>query len=160
MAKASETRTPPGTPGARPSDAYRDGSRPIDSLPTAELIQRATGQLSTLVRNELALVRMELAEKAGQAGRGAGLLGAAGVVSLYGVFGILAGIVLLLARVMPDWGAALVIGALLLAIAGLVSIAGRAQVGQATPPVPEEAFRSLRRDLDAVRVAAEDGARR
>jgi hypothetical protein len=152
MAKVSESRMPPGT--------HPDGSPPIDSLPTAELIRRASEQLSTLVRDEFALARAELTDTAGQAGTGAGLLGAAGVLSLYGVFGILLGIVLLLARVMPDWGAALVIGALLLAVAGLMGVTGRAQVAQATPPVPEAALAGLRRDIEAMSVTAENGAHR
>jgi hypothetical protein len=160
MAKMSDSPTPPGAAGARSPGSHPDGHRPVESLPTAELVRRASEQLSTLVRDELALARAEMVGKAGRAGRGAGLFGGAGVVSLLGVFGILTGLVLLLARVMPAWGAALVIGALLLAIAGLMGVTGGAQVKQATPPVPEEAVAGVRRDLDAVATAAEYGRQR
>jgi hypothetical protein len=156
MAKMSESPTPPGPTGTRPIGAHPDGNRPIESLPTAELIRRASEQLSTLVRDELALARAEMTDKAVHVGKGAGLFGGAGVVSLYGVFGLLTGCVLLLARVMPDWGAALVIGALLLAIAGLMAITGRAQVKQAGAPVPEAAVDGARRDLGAVTSAVEN----
>jgi hypothetical protein len=158
MAKMSES--PPAAPHERSrtvaaAGAHPDGHRSIESLPTAELIRRASEQLSTLVRDELALARAEMADKAGHVGKSAGLFGGAGVVSLYGVFGLLTGCVLLLARVMPAWGAALVIGALLLAIAGLMAITGRAQVKQVGAPVPQAAVDAARRDLTAVTSAVE-----
>src|SRR5690348_3085737 len=95
---------------------------------TGELVKQAADQISTLVRDELALARAELGEKASRAGRGAGLFGGAGLVSLYGTLGVLVGIVLLLARVMPAWGAALLVGVVLLIVAGVLALAGRTQV--------------------------------
>src|SRR5207302_1602263 len=103
-----------------------------DAQSTADLVRRAAEQISTLVRDELALARAELSQKASHAGRGVGLFGGAGLVSLYGVFGVLTGIVLLLARVMPAWGAALLVGVVLLIVAGLLGLVGRSQVRQAT----------------------------
>ena len=47
-----------------------------------ELVGQATEQLSRLVRQEVALAKEELAEKGRRAGRGGGLLGAAGAVAL------------------------------------------------------------------------------
>jgi len=123
---------------------------------TADLIRRATDQLSTLVRDELALARAEMTEKLAHAGKGAGLFGGAGLVSLYGVFGLLAGVVLLLARVMPAWGAAFVVGAALLFVAGLMALVGRGQVRKASPPVPEAAVKGVRSDIEAVSAAVED----
>ncbi|MEN3304179.1 MAG: hypothetical protein V7603_381 [Micromonosporaceae bacterium] len=123
---------------------------------TPELIKRATEQISTLVRDEMALARTELTAKARHAGKGAGLFGGAGIIALYGVAGVLGAIVLLLARVMPAWVAALVVGVLLLAFAGLLALVGRGQVRQAVPPVPTEAIRDLRADIDVVSTAVED----
>jgi hypothetical protein len=108
------------------------------------------------VRDEMALARAELAAKAKHAGKGAGLFGGAGVVALYGVAGMLGAVVLLLARVMPAWAAALVVGVLLLALAGVLALVGRGQVRQAVPPVPSEAMRDLRADIHAVSGAVED----
>jgi hypothetical protein len=143
----SETRT-------RPSADTQAGQS------TAELVRRAAEQISILVRDELALARTEVSEKASHAGRGVGLFGGAGLVSLYGVFGVLAGIVLLLARVMPAWGAALLVGVGLLIIAGLLGLVGRSQVRQATPAVPQEAVRGVRADVDAVTRAVEERGHR
>src|SRR5512142_3385360 len=44
-----------------------------------DLVGRLTGDLSRLMRAELALAKAEAKEEAGRASRGAGLLGAAGV---------------------------------------------------------------------------------
>ncbi len=127
---------------------------------TADLVRRAAEQMSTLVRDELALARAEMSEKAGRAGRGVGIVGGAGLVSLYGILAVLAGIVLLLARVMPAWGAALLVGIVLLVVAGVLALVGRAQVQQATPPVPQEAVDGLRADIDTVTTAVQERGHR
>ena len=152
----TSTQPRPAQPEAAP-----DGQRPATTAApaptsTAELIRRATDQLSTLVRDEVALARAEMTEKLAHVGKGAGLFGAAGVVSLYGVFGLLAGAVLLLAHVIPAWAAALVVGAALLLVAGIMALMGRGQVKKAGPPVPEAAVKGVRTDIETVAAAVED----
>ena len=56
--------------------------RPVADQSTAELVQRASEQLSKLVRDEIALAKAELAEKGKHAGIGVGLFGAAGVLAV------------------------------------------------------------------------------
>src|SRR3954466_14205928 len=68
---------------------------------TAELINRAAAQVSTLVRDELALARAELTEKGRRAGVGAGLLSAAGVLALFGLALVITLAVVLLDLVWP-----------------------------------------------------------
>ncbi len=153
----TQTQSPPAPPAP---DGHQAGAAVVgEALPspsTADLIRRATDQLSTLVRDELALARAEISEKLVHAGKGAGLFGAAGLVSLYGVFGLLAGVVLVLAKVMPAWGAAFVVGAALLLIAGLMAMVGRGQVRKVGPPMPEAAVRGVRTDIETVSAAVED----
>ena len=127
---------------------------------TADLVKRAAEDISTLVRDELALARAEMSEKAGRAGRGVGLFGGAGLISLYGILGVLTGIVLLLGKAMTYWGAALLVGVVLLIVAGVLALVGRAEVRQATPPVPEEAARGVRADIDTVTTAVEERGHR
>ena len=145
-------------PRSAQPEAVPDGHRsatPATSS-TADLIRRATDQLSTLVRDEVALAKAEMTEKLTHAGKGAGLFGGAGVVSLYGVFGLLAGVVLLLAKVIPAWGAALAVGGALLLLAGIMALMGRGQVKKASPPVPEAAVQGVRTDIETVAAAVED----
>ncbi len=127
---------------------------------TADLVRQAAEQISTLIRDELTLAKAEMREKAGRAGRGAGLFGGAGIVSLYGVLGVLTALVLLLAKAMPAWAAALLVGIVLLIVAGVLALAGRSQVQRATPPVPEKALRGVRADIDTVTTAVEERGHR
>jgi uncharacterized membrane protein YqjE len=142
-------RRPPGL-----AQVPADELRTSDS--TADLVRQATAQMSTLVRDEIALAKAEMGEKAARAGRGAGLFGAAGVVSLYGVLGVLTALVLLLAMAMPPWVAALLVGVVLLVVAGVLALVGRSEVRRATPPVPEEAVRGVKADIETVTTALEE----
>jgi VIT1/CCC1 family predicted Fe2+/Mn2+ transporter len=135
-------------------------SEPRTEESTADLIKQAADQISTLVREELALAKAEMSEKAGRAGRGVGLFGGAGLVSLYGILGVLTGIVLLLGKVMTYWGAALLVGVVLLIVAAVLALVGRSEVRQATPPVPREAVRGVRADIDTVTTAVEERGHR
>jgi uncharacterized membrane protein YqjE len=119
-------------------------------------VKQASEQISRLIRDELRLAQAELAEKGKRAGLGAGLFGTAGVVALYGVAGVLAAVVILLAYVMPAWLAALVVGVALLLLAGVLALVGRAQVRRATPPVPERAMASVKADIDTVSEAVRE----
>lgn len=55
---------------------------PVDDQSLGELFATATRDVSLLVRQEIELAKTELAEQAGQAGVGAGLLGGAGFLAL------------------------------------------------------------------------------
>jgi Putative Actinobacterial Holin-X, holin superfamily III len=132
------------------------GPRPLAEQSTAELVQRATEQLSRLVREELQLARVELARKGLRAGIGAGLFGGAGVFIVYGTGALVAAAILGLAQVLAGWLAALVVGGALFLVAGLMALIGRGQVKRAVPPVPERAIRSVREDIDAVAAAVRE----
>jgi hypothetical protein len=132
------------------------GPRPLAEQSTAELVQRAAEQLSTLVRDELQLARVELARKGRSAGIGAGLFGGAGVFVVYGTGALVAAAILGLAQVLAGWLAALIVGGALLLAAGMLALVGLGQVKRAVPPVPESAVRSVRADIDAVAAAVRD----
>jgi membrane protein len=55
-----------------------------------------------------------------------------------------------LSLVMAGWLAALLVGILLLVIAGIGALVGRKQIQAATPPVPEEAMAGVKSDISAV----------
>lgn len=128
-----------------------------DAQSTGELISRISADVSRLVRDELALAKLELRGKAQKAGVGVGMFGAAGLLAVCGLGVLIAAAVLALALAMPAWLAALIVGVVLLAIAGVVALVGRERVGEATPPMPERALESVRRDVDAVRRAGSQG---
>jgi hypothetical protein len=55
---------------------------------------------------------------------------------------------------LPLWAAALIIGGGLLALAGMLALAGRAEVKRAVPPMPGEAVGSMRHDLETIKERA------
>ena len=118
---------------------------------TAELVRQATEQLSRLVRDELQLAKAELAEKGKQGGIGAGMLGGAGVVALYALAALLVSGGLALAIALPGWLAALIVGVVLLAVAGVLALVGRARVKRGVPPVPTGAIHDIKTDVDEVK---------
>jgi hypothetical protein len=131
----------------------RGPARPLSEQSTAELVQRASEQISLLVRDELALAKAELAEKGKHAGVGIGLFGGAGAFALYGLGALIATGILLLALVMPAWLAALIVTVVLFVSAGIMALVGKRQVKQAVPPMPEAAASGLKADVDTVKGA-------
>lgn len=131
-------------------------NRPVTEQSTGELVQHASEQLTRLIRDELALARVELAEKSRRAGRGAGMLGGGGLLALYGLGALVLAAILGLAAAVPGWLAALIIGVVILIVAGLLALVGRAQVRSASPPMPAGTADSLRADLDTVTTAVRD----
>ncbi|WP_256328377.1 phage holin family protein [Nocardioides sp. YR527] len=116
-----------------------------------ELVSRLSTEMSSLMRGEVELARLELTEKAKHTGKGAGAFGAAGLVALYGLGVLIAAAILALALVMDAWLAAVLVGVVLLAIAGGVALFGKKQVSEGTPMKPERATENLRRDVEAVK---------
>ena len=121
---------------------------------TGELVKQVTEQVSLLVRDELKLAQLEMTRKGKEAGKGAGMLGGAGLVALYGVACLIACAIIVISHVLQAWLAALIIGAALLAIAAVVSAVGRSHLRKATPPTPTEAVESVKTDVEEVRERA------
>lgn len=134
------------TPQARPA---------VDGHPTTgELVGRATEQLSRLLRQEVALAKVELAEKGRRAGRGGGLLGAAGALGYVGLIVLAGAAAAALSLVLPVWASALVVAAVFFAAAAVLGVIGRGQLRRATPPAPQRALGSVRADVDEIRERA------
>ncbi|HEY2793680.1 MAG TPA: phage holin family protein [Micromonosporaceae bacterium] len=127
------------------------------SASTAELVNRATTQLSTLVRDELELAKVELIAKGKRAGIGGGLFGGAAALALYGLGLVLVLAVVALDLVWPLWLAVLVVSVVVFAAAGMAALLGKRQISNATPPVPSEAIDSVSTDVHTIKNAIHDG---
>lgn len=130
---------------------------PAASASTAELVKLASTQISSLVRDEIALARAEMTVKARNAGVGAGMIGGAGVLAAFGAGALLFCAGLLLALVMPAWLAALIVAIVLYLIAGMLVLLGRSRLRRATPPMPAGAIAGLRADMSEVTEALHRG---
>jgi uncharacterized membrane protein YqjE len=131
-------------------------ARPVTDQSTSELVQTASEQITTLVRDEIALAKAELTEKAKHAGIGVGLFGGSGVLALYGVGTLIATLIIVLDLMMPLWLAALIVTVVLFAVAGILALLGKKQVTRAVPPEPEAAIESVKADVDEVKQAVKD----
>jgi uncharacterized membrane protein YqjE len=130
-----------------------------DERPVAELLKDLSEQTSTLVRKELELAKLELTEKGKRAGLGAGMFGGASLVGLYALGALTAAIVLILATTMTAWLAAVIVAAAYGLLAAGLALAGRSRVKQATPPVPEQATRSVKEDVQWAKAKAQQARR-
>jgi ABC-type dipeptide/oligopeptide/nickel transport system permease subunit len=122
--------------------------------PTAELLKEFSDQATTLLRKEIALAKVEVAEKGKKAAVGAGMFGGTGVFGLYAFGALTACAILALATAVAAWLAALIVGVVYGAIAGVLALRGKAQVKRATPPLPEQAVDSTKEDLEWVKTRA------
>jgi uncharacterized membrane protein YqjE len=149
-----------GQGGGEAGSGHAQGTRsathadPADAS-TSELVKRMSTQVSELVRGELELARAELTAKGKRAGAGAGLAGAGGVVALYGIGALIAAAIAALDIVLALWLAALVIGVVLLIVAGVLALVGRKELRQAAPPVPKDVVDSVQQDVRTVKQAVQ-----
>ena len=124
-----------------------NGQRP-DDRPLPELMKTLADQTTTLVRQEIDLAKAEFSEKGKKAGQGAGMFGGAGVIGFLALAALTAAAILGLATALPDWLAALIVGAVYAAVAGILALQGKNKVQEAGPPVPEQTVETIKEDVE------------
>jgi uncharacterized membrane protein YqjE len=102
-----------------------------------ELLKQLSQETSTLVKQEMALARAELEQQGRRAGKGAGMLGGAGVAGLLTLGALTATVIALLDTFMATWLAALIVTVVWGAIAAVLALRGREELKEATPPAPQ-----------------------
>jgi Putative Actinobacterial Holin-X, holin superfamily III len=115
--------------------------------PIGELLKQLADETATLVRQELDLAKAEMREKAGKAGPGFGMWGAAGMTALLAAGALTAFLILALDGVMPNWLAALLVGLVYAAIATVLYVNGKHRVEEAGSPVPQKTIESVKEDV-------------
>ncbi len=111
----------------------------------AALLADVAGESVELVRQELALFKAELEQKLSRVGIGAALVGAGALIAYSGWLFVLLAAVFGLALVLPAWAAALIVGVLVIGIAGVLALIGRSRM-RADALAPERTMESLRAD--------------
>lgn len=115
-----------------------------DARSLGDLFSDLTREVTTLVRNELALARVEMSTKFARMTRHAGALAFGAVVALAGLFTLAASLVLVLVRAgMPPWGAALLVGLGLAAIGAMIAMRGLTALRQ-EDLTPTETIQTLK----------------
>ncbi|MFI9255799.1 phage holin family protein [Streptomyces sp. NPDC053069] len=119
-----------------------------------ELVQRASQQLTELVRGELRLAQAEMKEKGKRYGKGGGLFGGAGVVGFLMAQALVATVIAALAVASPVWAAGLIVTAVLGVIAAVMALSGKKQVDQAAPPTPVQTVENVKADVAETKESA------
>src|SRR4051812_33412710 len=115
--------------------------------PAGELVKDLSTQVSTLVRQELELAKVELTAKGKEAAIGASMFGGAGVFALYGVGALVTTAILALSTAVAGWLAALIVAVVLRAVAGVLAMIGKKRTQRAVPPMPEQTVATLKEDV-------------
>lgn len=123
----------------------------LHERPVGELLKQLANETTTLVRQELELAKAEMRDKAGKAGLGFGMWGAAGVTALLAAGALTAFLILALDGAMPNWLAALIVGLVYAAIAGVLYLLGKRRVQEAGSPVPEQTIETVKEDVQWAR---------
>lgn len=115
------------------------------------------GRIGELVRRELRIALGETRRKVKEGGLATGLAAMAVVLALYGGALMLRGAVLLLAKVLPEWLATLVVGMVVSLAAAGAGMLGITRMRSAVPPLPEQATAESVEAIEAARAAGRAG---
>jgi hypothetical protein len=126
---------------------------------TLELVKDLTQQASSLVHQEVELVRLEVREnvelakvemtqKAKTAGAGVALLIASGVAGLLALGALSSFLILALDGVMPNWAAALCVAAIWMVAGGILALFGRRKIDEIGTAVPSRTIEAVKEDVE------------
>lgn len=130
--------------------AYVDLTNKTAEPSLGALVGEATKDLSTLVRKEIELAKTELSSEVAKAGKGAGMFGGAGLTAMYGLTFLGLAAMFGLAEVMPIGFAALIVGVVFFAVAGILAMTGKKAFKDFSPK-PERTIRTLKEDAQWAR---------
>lgn len=119
-----------------------------------DLVKQATEQFSDLVRQEMRLAQVEMAQKGRRFGLGGGLFGGAGAVGYLALMAFVVAAITGIAAALPVWGAALIVAGALALSAAVLATVGKRQVSRAVPPSPQQAINSVKADVQEIRERA------
>ena len=113
--------------------------------------RRAIASFRAISQLEKELATVELKQKAGSLGTGAGLGIAAAITALFAIGFMLATIATALALVLPWWLSLLIVFALLVLITAVLALLAKASVKKGTPLSPELAIEEAQLTKQALR---------
>ena len=125
-------------------------NRQMENKPLGDLFSDLATDMSSLVRQEVNLAKLEITQKAKFLGRNVGYLVVGGAVAYAGLLAVIAAIILLLDKVMPNWGAALLVGVVVAGIAWLM-IGKALSALQQADLTPKETVETLKEDATWVK---------
>jgi uncharacterized membrane protein YqjE len=122
--------------------------------PVGELVQQASQQLTELVRGEMKLAQAEMKEKGKRYGESGALFGGASLAGFLMLQALVATVIAAVALLLPVWAAALIVTAVLGAIAAVLALRGKKQIGKAAPPTPQSTIENVKADVAEIKRSA------
>jgi uncharacterized membrane protein len=110
-----------------------------------DLFSDLAAQTGKLIRQEAALAKSELTDKASAAGKDIGLIAAGAFIGYAGLLAVVAGVVVLLAYAIPLWASALVVGIVLAIVSYFLVSSGMSHIKNANW-APQESIESIKED--------------
>jgi hypothetical protein len=135
------------------STAATDEERPL-----GELLSEVTGHLQVLVRKEMELARLETKDQLSRAAKGAGAFGAAGAIGFVGLILLASAAAWGLAEVMATGLAFVIVGAVLVLVAAVVALRGKAQLNRFSP-VPDQTLQTVKEDVQTAKSSLQRGVK-
>jgi fatty acid desaturase len=111
-----------------------------------QLFADLSREMTTLVRQEIALATTEMGRKVSRVGRDVGFLALGGAVAYAAFLAIVAAAILLLGAVLPGWLAALIVGVVVAAVGYLLVHNGLAALKR-EDLAPHQTIDTLKEDL-------------
>ncbi len=119
--------------------------QPKDERSLSDLFTDLSREVSILIRQETTLAKTELTEKASSVGKDAGTIAVGGAIAYAGFLAIVAAVILVLSFVLPLWLSALIVGAVVASIGGVLIQKGRSGLKHADL-APEQTIETLKED--------------
>ena len=135
-------------------DTRSENEHELRDRPLAEVAKDLTSDVSLLVRQEIELAKAEMAQKGRTAAPGIGMFGGAGIVALCAAGALTAFLVLVFSIFLPEWAAALIVGAVLAAVAVVLVRQGKERVADAGKPIPEQTIETVKEDVEWTKTRA------
>lgn len=127
------------------------GYNPRSKQSLITLISELPGQITDLVKAEIAAFKADISGKAKNVGLGIGLFIGAALFAFFAVIVFIALAVIALDLVLPLWLSALIVAVALLLVAIILALIGLNRVKKGTSHDPEGVTESIRKDVDAVK---------
>jgi hypothetical protein len=127
------------------SSTHISGHADVEDRSLGELLGDATRDLSTLVRQEIELAKVEIKEEVTKAGKAGGMLGGTAVAALMSLLLLSFAAAWGLTEIVPEGVAFLIVGLMYAAVTAFLYFKGRAELQQVNP-VPAQTIDTLKED--------------
>ena len=123
----------------------------LREAPTRELFHQLLRDVRLIVERQTQLAKLELEDRASRLRVAGVLMAAAAAVALFGVGLLITAAVLAIAKVLPAWAAALIVGAVLVTLAVVLFLMGRARMRLVGSLAPTKTIEAAREDVAWIR---------